>query len=200
LDSPLAQWLEQGTHNPLVLGSNPRGTTNSITTLRAFSSTVEQLTFNQLVLGSNPRGPTISTKQIKINNTVNEKQSTFSFNADHPEEDSEIPISLTIPILLKIDDDNAAGGEDTSTPHNTRNGALFEVDRFDIESEIMEISNFSEILKNYADAIYDGEFTDYDSDSIHTTLHGFANLLIGHSEKMYRSHEKHYKLNAYSES
>ena len=26
---PLAQWLEQGTHNPLVVGSNPTGPTNS---------------------------------------------------------------------------------------------------------------------------------------------------------------------------
>ena len=25
---PIAQWSEQGTHNPLVLGSNPSGPTN----------------------------------------------------------------------------------------------------------------------------------------------------------------------------
>ena len=27
LRGPLAQWLEQGTHNPLVVGSNPTGPT-----------------------------------------------------------------------------------------------------------------------------------------------------------------------------
>ena len=52
---PLAQRLEQGTHNPLVLGSNPRGPTINA----SLAQSVEQLTFNQLVLGSSPRGCTI---------------------------------------------------------------------------------------------------------------------------------------------
>lgn len=129
---------------------------------------------------------------------MNENQSNFPFNTDYPEGDSET--TTTIPILLKIDNDNADLVEDTSTPYNTRNSALFEVDRFDIESEIIEIGNFAEILKNYADSVYDGEFTNTDLDSIHTTLHGFANLLDGHSEKMFNSHEKHYKLGVYNDN
>ena len=30
LNGPVAQWLEQGTHNPLVAGSNPAGSTKII--------------------------------------------------------------------------------------------------------------------------------------------------------------------------
>ena len=77
--------------------------------------------------------------------------------------------------------------------------ALFEVDRFDIEQEIMQINTFAEIIKNYADMIYDGDITKSDMDSIHTTLHGFANLLDAHSDKMYTSHKKHYNLDMYSD-
>lgn len=76
---------------------------------------------------------------------------------------------------------------------------LFEVDRFDIEQEIMQIGNFVEILKNYADMIYDGEWTSNSQDDIHTTLHGFAHLLDAHADKMMHSHVKHYRLNQYKE-
>ena len=75
---------------------------------------------------------------------------------------------------------------------------LFEVDRFDIEQEIMQIGNFVEILKNYADMIYDGEWTSNSQDDIHTTLHGFAHLLDAHADKMMHSHVKHYRLNQYA--
>ena len=53
-------------------------------------------------------------------------------------------------------------------------------------------------LKNYADMMYDGEWTAKDPDSIHTTLHGFANLLDAHADKMNVSHKKHYRLDDYS--
>jgi len=76
---------------------------------------------------------------------------------------------------------------------------LFEVDRFDIEQEIMQIGNFVEILKKYADMIYDGEWTSNSQDDIHTTLHGFAHLLDAHADKMMHSHVKHYRLNQYKE-
>lgn len=75
--------------------------------------------------------------------------------------------------------------------------ALFKPDRFDIEQEIMQIGNFADIIKNYADMLYDGRQTPT-SDDIHTTLHGFANLLEAHSETMYESHCKHYGLNQYA--
>lgn len=76
--------------------------------------------------------------------------------------------------------------------------ALFKPDRFDIEQEIMQIGNFADIIKNYADMLYDGRYTPSTSDDIHTTLHGFANLLEAHSETMYESHCKHYDLNQYA--
>jgi len=75
--------------------------------------------------------------------------------------------------------------------------ALFKPDRFDIEQEISEIGHFADIIKNYADMLYDGQRTQ-SSDDIHTTLHGFANLLDSHSLKMLESHCKHYDLNQYS--
>lgn len=75
---------------------------------------------------------------------------------------------------------------------------LFEVTRFDIENEIMQITNYSEQLRNYADMVYDGTWVKNDEDSIHTTLHGFANLLEAHANKMNISHCKHYRLNEYS--
>jgi len=75
---------------------------------------------------------------------------------------------------------------------------LFDVSRFDIEQEIMQIGNFAEILKNYADMVYDGEWTSSSQDDIHTTLHGFAHLIDAHADKMMQSHVKHYRLNQYA--
>jgi len=75
--------------------------------------------------------------------------------------------------------------------------ALFEKTRFDVEDEIMQIGNFSEMIKNYADMLYDGTWKQTEDD-VHTTLSGFANLLIGHSEKMMDTHCKHYELNQYA--
>ena len=75
---------------------------------------------------------------------------------------------------------------------------LFDVSRFDIEQEIMEIGNFVTILKNYADMVYDGQWTSSSQDDIHTTLHGFAQLLDAHADKMMQSHNKHYRLNEYA--
>ncbi len=75
--------------------------------------------------------------------------------------------------------------------------ALFKPDRFDIEQEIIEIGHFADIIKNYADQLYDGQRIQT-SDDIHTTLHGFANLLDSHSLKMYETHCKHYELNQYA--
>ena len=75
---------------------------------------------------------------------------------------------------------------------------LFDVSRFDIEQEIMQIGNFAEILKNYADMVYDGQWTSSSQDDIHTTLHGFAHLIDAHADKMMQSHVKHYRLNQYA--
>ena len=75
---------------------------------------------------------------------------------------------------------------------------MFDVTRFDIEDEIMQITNYSEQLRNYADMVYDGTWVKDDPDSIHTTLHGFANLLEAHANKMNISHCKHYRLNEWS--
>ena len=76
---------------------------------------------------------------------------------------------------------------------------MFDVTRFDIEDEIVQIGNFCEQIRNYADMVYDGKWVKDDLDSIHTTLHGFANLLEAHSEKMNQSHCKHYRLNEWAE-
>jgi len=75
--------------------------------------------------------------------------------------------------------------------------ALFKKDRFDQEQEIMEIHSFSDIIKNYADMCYDGEYKQTEDD-IHTTLHGFANLLTAHAEKMFETHRKVWSLDQYS--
>ena len=75
--------------------------------------------------------------------------------------------------------------------------ALFEKTRFDVEQEIMELYSFASIIQNYADMLYDGEY-EQKEDDVHTTLSGFANLLIGHSEKMMDTHCKHYELNEYA--
>ena len=75
--------------------------------------------------------------------------------------------------------------------------ALFKPDRFDIEDEIMQIGHFADIIKNYADMLYDGR-RQQSTDDIHTTLHGFANLIEAHSETMYETHCKHYDLNQYA--
>ena len=73
------------------------------------------------------------------------------------------------------------------------------VSRFDIEQEILQICNFVEILRNYADMVYEGEFTSGSQDDIHTTLQGFAHLLEAHSDKMMQSHKRHYKVDNWSE-
>ena len=75
---------------------------------------------------------------------------------------------------------------------------FFDVSRCDIEQEIMEIGNFVTILKNYADMVYDGQWTSSSQDDIHTTLQGFAHLLDAHADKMMHSHVKHYRLNNYA--
>ena len=75
--------------------------------------------------------------------------------------------------------------------------ALFKPDRFDVEQEINQVGHFSDIIKNYADTLYDGR-RKQSMDDIHTTLHGFANLLEAHSETMYETHCKHYDLNEYA--
>lgn len=75
---------------------------------------------------------------------------------------------------------------------------MFDVTRFDIEDEIMQICNYSEQLRNYADMVYDGQWVKDDLDSLHTTLHGFANMLEAHANKMNISHCKHYRLNEYA--
>ena len=75
--------------------------------------------------------------------------------------------------------------------------ALFEKTRFDVEQEIMELHSFATIIQNYANMLYDGEYEQSEDDG-HTTLSGFANLLISHSEMMMVTHCKHYKLNQYS--
>jgi len=75
--------------------------------------------------------------------------------------------------------------------------ALYEKTRFDVENEIMELHSFATIIQNYADMLYDGTWKQTEDD-VHTTLCGFANLLIGHSEKMMDTHCKHYELNEYA--
>ena len=75
--------------------------------------------------------------------------------------------------------------------------ALYEKTRFDVEQEIMELHSFATIIQNYADMLYDGTWKQTEDD-VHTTLSGFANLLIGHSEKMMDTHCKHYELNEYA--
>ena len=74
--------------------------------------------------------------------------------------------------------------------------AFFEKTRFDVEEEITQLGNFSEMIKSYADMLYDGKWKQTEDD-VHTTLHGFANLLMAHSEKMMDTHCKHYELNEY---
>ena len=71
--------------------------------------------------------------------------------------------------------------------------------RFDIEQEILQVCNFVEILRNYADMVYEGEFTSSSQDDIHTTLHGYAHLLEAHSDKMMQSHKRHFKIDNWSE-
>ena len=75
--------------------------------------------------------------------------------------------------------------------------ALFKKTRFDVEQEIMELHSFVTIIQNYANMLYDGEY-EQTEDDIHTTLSGFANLLISHSEMMMETHCKHYGLNQYA--
>ena len=73
---------------------------------------------------------------------------------------------------------------------------LFKKDRFDVEQEIMELGSFSEMIKNYADMLYDGNYKQTEDD-IHTTLHGFANLLYAHSDKMFITHKRVFGLDEF---
>ena len=75
--------------------------------------------------------------------------------------------------------------------------ALFEKTRFDVEQEIMELHSFATIIQNYADMLYDGTWKQT-QDDIHTTLHGFANLLIAHCEKMFLTHKRVFELDEYA--
>src|SRR6056300_120507 len=75
--------------------------------------------------------------------------------------------------------------------------ALFKKDRFDVEQEISELHSFSDMIKNYADMLYDGDWRQTEDD-VHTTLHAFANMLIAHSEKMMLTHKQHYNLDEYN--
>jgi hypothetical protein len=72
---------------------------------------------------------------------------------------------------------------------------LFEKTHHDVEQEIMEIGSFATILKNYADALYDGQYVSSSSDDIHTTLHGFAHLIDAHMDRMMDTHCRVYGLN-----
>jgi len=74
--------------------------------------------------------------------------------------------------------------------------ALFEKTRFDVEQEIMELHSFATIIQNYADMLFDGTWKQTEDD-VHTTLHGFANLLIAHSEKMFLTHKRVFELDEY---
>ena len=57
---PLAQRLEQRTHNPCVDGSIPSWPTNFLNKLyRPLAQRLEQRTHNPCVAGSNPAWPTI---------------------------------------------------------------------------------------------------------------------------------------------
>lgn len=73
---------------------------------------------------------------------------------------------------------------------------LYGKTKYDVENEIWEISNFAEMIKNFADVLYDGDYK-YDQDDVHTTLHGVANLLIAHGEKMFLTHKKLHRLDEY---
>jgi hypothetical protein len=71
----------------------------------------------------------------------------------------------------------------------------FEKTHHDVEQEIMEIGSFATILKNYADALYDGQYVSSSSDDIHTTLHGFAHLIDAHMDRMMDTHCRVHGLN-----
>tara|TARA_R110002153_G_scaffold219340_1_gene371766 strand:+ start:5296 stop:5583 length:288 start_codon:yes stop_codon:yes gene_type:complete len=75
---------------------------------------------------------------------------------------------------------------------------LFEKTHHDVEQEIMEIGSFATILKNYADALYDGKYVSSTSDDIHTTLHGFSHLIDAHMDRMMETHGKVHRLNEWS--
>ena len=75
--------------------------------------------------------------------------------------------------------------------------AFFKKDRFDVEQEISELHSFATIITNYADMLYDGTYKQTEDD-IHTSITGFANLLIGHSEKMMDTHCRVYEINQYA--
>ena len=74
--------------------------------------------------------------------------------------------------------------------------ALFEKTRFDEESDITQVHTFADMLRTYADILYDGNLTQ-SPDDIRTTLHGVANLIDAHGEKMMDTHCRVHKLNEY---
>ena len=63
---PIAQRLEQGTHNPLVAGSNPAGPrrlTKVVPTRPAYTKqTFDVIILDKARTGSNPVAPTSSTR------------------------------------------------------------------------------------------------------------------------------------------
>ena len=74
--------------------------------------------------------------------------------------------------------------------------ALFEKTRFDEESDITQVHTFADMLRTYANILYDGNLKQT-QDDIHTTLHGLANLMDAHGEKMMDTHCRVHKLNEY---
>ena len=75
--------------------------------------------------------------------------------------------------------------------------ALFKKDRFDVEQEIMELHSYAEMIRNFADQVYDGERA-WSQDDIHTTLHGLGNLLEAHADKMMDTHARVFELGRYT--
>ena len=75
--------------------------------------------------------------------------------------------------------------------------SLFEKTRFDEESDITQVHTFADMLRTYADVLYDSNLTQT-MDDIHTTLHGVANLIDAHGEKMMDTHCRVHKLNEWA--
>lgn len=75
--------------------------------------------------------------------------------------------------------------------------SLFEKTRFDEESDITQVHTFADMLRTYADVLYDSNLTQT-MDDIHTTLHGVANLIDAHGEKMMNTHCRVHKLNEWA--
>jgi hypothetical protein len=75
--------------------------------------------------------------------------------------------------------------------------ALFKKTRFDVEQEIMELHSFADMIRTFADRVYDGERV-WSQDDIHTTLHGLSNLIEAHSDKMMDTHNRVFELGVYT--